>query len=126
MSRARAENPAMDSRIDPTTGDYDRTSIADLGNAAYFRLTIPLGSYWADPTLGSKLHLLRRMKDVERNKILAIQYTREALQPLIDSKRADRVDVDASWNHDGRLELHGVIHHAGIPVATFQHYVKVA
>ena len=116
----------MDSRIDPTTGDYDRARIADLGNAAYFRLVVPLGSYWADPKLGSKLYLLRRMKDVERNKTLAIQYTREALQPLIADKRADRIDVDAEWNHDGRLELRGSIYQAGRPVATFQHYVKVA
>lgn len=116
----------MDSRIDPTTGDYDRTRIADLGNAAYFRLMVPLGSYWADPSLGSKLYLLRRMKDVERNKILAVQYTREALQPLIDTKRADRIDIDATWSHDGRLELHGTIYQGGAAVANFQHYVKVA
>lgn len=116
----------MDSRIDPATGDYDRTAIADLSNAVYLRITTPLGSYWADTTLGSKLHLLRRMKDVERNRTLAIQYTREALQPLIDSKRADRVDVDATWSHDGRLELAGAVYQAGRNVATFQHYVKVA
>lgn len=116
----------MDSRLDPATGDYDRTRIADLSNAAYLRLTVPLGSYWADPELGSKLHLLRRLKDVERNRMLAIQYTREALQPLIDTKRADQVDVDAVWNHDGRLELAGTIYQAGVAVALFQHYVKVA
>ena len=116
----------MDSRIDPTTGDYDRTRIADLGNAAYLRLVVPLGSYWADPSLGSKLHLLRRAKDVERNKTLAIQYTQEALKPLIDTKRADRIVVDAAWSHDGRLELHGTIYQGGAAVTTFQHYVKVA
>ena len=116
----------MDSRLDPATGDYDRTRIADLGNAAYLRLMVPLGSYWADPTLGSKLHLLRRLKDVERNRALAIQYTREALQPLIDTRRADRIDVDAVWSHDGRLELSGAIYQAGVAVATFKNYVKVA
>lgn len=116
----------MDFHLDPATGDYDHTRIATLGNAVYLRLTVPLGSYWADKTLGSKLHLLRRMKDVERNKTLAIQYTRDALQPLIDTKRAERVDVDAVWNHDGRLELAGTIYQAGGAVATFQHYVKVS
>jgi phage gp46-like protein len=116
----------MDSRLDPATGDYDRTRISDLSNAAYVRLSVPLGTYWADPELGSKLHLLRRMKDVERNRMLAIQYTREALQPLIDTQRADRVDVAATWSHDGRLELAGAIYQAGLAVATFQHYIKVA
>jgi phage gp46-like protein len=116
----------MDSRLDPATGDYDRTRIADLSNAAYLRITVPLGSYWGDPTLGSKLYLLRRAKDIERNRSLAIQYTREALQPLIADKRADRIDVDATWAHDGRLELFGAIYQAGRAVATFQHYVKVA
>lgn len=116
----------MDSRIDPATSDYDRTSIADLGNAVYLRLMTPIGSYWADTTLGSKLHLLRRTKDVERNRTLAVQYTQEALKPLIDSKRADTVDVDATWHHDGRLELAGTVSQAGRAVATFQHYVKVA
>ena len=116
----------MDSRLDPATGDYDRTRIADLGNAAYLRLMVPLGSYWADPTLGSKLHLLRRAKDVARNQALAIQYTREALQPLIADKRADRIDIDAVWAHDGRLQLLVRVLQAGIEVATFAHYIKVA
>ncbi|MDP3841045.1 MAG: phage GP46 family protein [Oxalobacteraceae bacterium] len=116
----------MDSRIDPATGDYDRSRIADLGNAVYLRITVPLGSYWADPALGSKLHLLRRMKDIARNKTLAIQYTREALQPLINDRRADRIEVDAIWNHDGRLQLIGEVYQNGKEVATFAHYVKVA
>lgn len=116
----------MDSRIDPATGDYDRSRIADLSNAVYLRIMVPLGSYWADPTLGSKLYLLRRAKDIERNKTLAIQYTREALQPLIDDKRADRIDVSAVWAHDGRLQLLGEVYQAGQQVAAFAHYVKVA
>lgn len=116
----------MDSRIDPATGDYDRTRIDDLSNAIYLRITVPLGSYWADPTLGSKLYLLRRAKDVERNKTLAIQYTREALQPLIDDKRADRIDVDAVWNHDGRMQLVSEVYQHGRLIGAFKNYVKVA
>lgn len=115
----------MDSRINPATGDYDRTRIADLSNAVYLRIMVPLGSYWADPALGSKLHLLRRMKDVQRNRTLAIQYTREALQPLIKDKRADRIEVDAIWSHDGRLQLIGEVYQNGKVAATFAHYVKV-
>lgn len=116
----------MDSRIDPTTGDYDNSRVTDLSNAVYLRITVPLGSYWADPKLGSKLYQLAGMKDVQRYKSLAIQYVRQALQPLIDSQRADRVDVDASWGHDGRLELSGIVYQAGQPTTPFQHYVQVA
>lgn len=116
----------MDFRIDPATGDYDHTSISNLGNAVYLRITVPLGSYWADPNLGSKLHQLHGVKDLQRYKLLAIQYTREALQPLIDDKRADRVDVDATWGHNGRLELAGTVYQADRALLNFQHYVKVA
>lgn len=116
----------MDSHLDPLTGDYSRTSISDLSNAVYLRVTVPLGSYWADRSLGSKLHLLRRNKDLERNKVLAIQYTREALQPLIDDKRADHIDINAIWNHDGRLSLLVDVWRAGILAISFTHYVKVS
>lgn len=116
----------MDFRIDPATGDYDRTTIADLSNAVYLRIMVPLGSYWADPALGSKLYLLRRAKDLARNARLAVQYTREALQPLLDDKRADRIDVDSTWAHDGRLQLFGQVYQGGAKVASFSHYVQVA
>lgn len=116
----------MDSRISPSTGDYDRTPVDDLSNALYLRVTVPLGSYWGDVTLGSKLHLLRRSKDLARNTTLAIQYTREALQPLLDDKRAERIDVDAKWNHDGRLELFVQAWQHGLLVGTFKNFVKVA
>lgn len=116
----------MDSRIDPQTGDYDGTQINDLSNAIYLRITTPLGSYALDPTLGSKLHLLRRTKDLERNKRLAIQYTQEALQPLIDDRRADRIDVVCEWNHDGRLYLAAEVYQHGRRVGVFNDYVKVA
>lgn len=116
----------MDSRINPATGDYDRSRIADLSNAIYLRITVPLGSYWADPALGSKLHLLRPQKDVERNKILAIQYTIEALQPIIAAKRADTIKVDAVWNGDGRLQLLVDVYQHGQVVSAFRHYVRVA
>lgn len=116
----------MDSHINPLTGDYSRTSSSGLENAIYLRVSVPLGSYWADSSLGSKLHLLRRNKDLERNRVLAVQYTREALQPLIDDKRADRIDINAIWNHDGRLNLLVDVWRSGILAISFTHYVKVS
>lgn len=113
----------MDSRIDPLTGDYDRTRCTDLSNAIYLRVTVPRGSYWADPLFGRRQRL--RLKDLERNKILIIQDVREALKPLLDDKRADRIDVNAEWNHDGRLYLAVEVYQHGQIVGIFQDYVKV-
>jgi phage gp46-like protein len=113
----------MDSRIDPLTGDYDRTRCIDLSNAIYLRVMVPRGSYWADPTFGRRLR--SRLKDVERNKVLIIQDTKEALQPLLDDKRADRIDVSAEWNHDGRLYLAAEVYQHGRIVGAFKDYVQV-
>jgi phage gp46-like protein len=114
----------MDARINPLTGDYDGGRIADLSNAVYLRITVPRGSYWADPEFGMRQRT--RLKDLERNKNLLIQDAREALQPLLDSGRADRIDVDAVWAHDGRLQLVGEVYQSGVSVATFSRYIKVA
>ncbi|WP_076591973.1 phage GP46 family protein [Herminiimonas arsenitoxidans] len=116
----------MDSRIDPQTGGYDGTRIIDLSNEIYFRITTPLGGYALDKKLGSKLHTLRRVKDLERNKTLAIQYTEQALQPLLDSKRADKINVIAEWNHDGRLYLAAEVFQHNRLVGIFKDFVKVA
>ena len=116
----------MDSHINPVTGDYDHTFIGDLSNAVYLRITVPLGSYWADPTLGSKLYTLVGSKDVARNRSLAIQYATNALQPLIDSKRADSLTIDAVMNGVGRLCVFGKVYQSGVLVAQFSNYVKVS
>ncbi len=115
-----------DQRIDPLTGDYDGTRISDLSNAIYLRIVTPLGSWWGDPALGSKLHLLRREKDVPRIRVLAEQYTREALQPILDDGRADRLDVVTEWPGAGRLNLLCSVFQAGELVATFSHPVQVS
>jgi phage gp46-like protein len=120
------ENPVMDKRLDPTTGDYDGTAINDLGNAVFLRITTPLGSWWADPAMGSKLYLLARAKDLQRNQALAEAYTREALQPLIDSQRATAIDVASDWPHDGTLRLRTTITQAGGVTQTFTNYVRVS
>ena len=54
---------------------------------------------------GSGLHLLQREKDLERVALLAEQYAAEALQPIIDDGRAERISVSAEQPHKGRLNL---------------------
>jgi len=93
----------MDFRLDPYTGDYTLTSDGqfemtdEIDNALYLCLAAERGSFFADPKMGSKLHLLKREKRVDRILGLAEAYTVEALQPLINRSLATSVSAVASW-----------------------------
>lgn len=97
----------MDRLIDPKTGDYyqDQRIGNSLKNAVYVRLETPLGTYWADPNLGSLLHTLQREKNVNRVRLTAIQYAEEALEPILIEERAKSIVVDAIRNERGLLLL---------------------
>lgn len=126
----------MDALIDPARGDYTlkngalvRDPLAGLANAAYVRLMTPLGSYWADPTLGSRLHELQREKDVDRVSVLVRQYAEQALKPLLDDGRAAQIDVDLQRiqdaTHGGRAVLAIQITAVSGEVTSFQFPLKV-
>ena len=122
----------MDAWIDPTTHDYALLGgkltpdpAGGLANAAYFRLMTPLGSYWAEPTLGSRLHELQREKDVARVSRLAQQYAEQALQPILDDGRATAIKVDTA-RQPGRLLLLITITDSNGHSVAFQHPVSVA
>ncbi|WP_437616522.1 phage GP46 family protein [Erwinia sp. V71] len=118
----------MERLLDPTTGDYTGKSETSLANAVYLRLMIPLGSYWANPEIGSKLHLLRREKDVTRVRTLASQYAEEALAPLTaaDDGRAKSVSVETSSLRKGWLLLLITVIQADGSRVTFKQPVSVA
>ncbi|MCG8993206.1 phage GP46 family protein [Laribacter hongkongensis] len=116
----------MDALLDPQTGDYAGSRTDTLTNAVYLRLTTPLGSWWAEPTLGSRLHELQREKDVSRIAVLARQYAEQALAPLLKDGRADRITVTTSRQQPGWLQLHIQVEDASGRVQHFQHPVKVA
>jgi phage gp46-like protein len=115
----------METALNPQTGDYTNERITTLGNAIYLRLMTPLGTYWANRALGSRLHELAREKDLQRVRILAEQYARTALQPLLDSRRASAISVTTVQPHDGRLLLLIEVTDAGGLVQLFEHPVKV-
>lgn len=115
----------MDALIDPTTRDYAGRRTQTLANAVYLRLATPLGSYWADPTLGSKLHTLKREKDTARVAVLARQYAGQALAPLLDDGRAEQVSVTTTRRAPGWLDLHVQVVDATGQEQTFQHPVRV-
>ncbi|EKN6162451.1 hypothetical protein DVQ60_03020 [Yersinia enterocolitica] len=116
----------MDMLIDPSTRDYTGESISTLANAVYLRLMVPLGSWWADTTLGSRLHELAREKDVSRVYTLARQYSEQALQSLIDDGRAMAITVTSARIKSGWLLLHIVVETATNQSQTFSHPVRVA
>jgi phage gp46-like protein len=115
----------MDALIDSLTGDYTGTRTTTLSNAVYIRLETPQGSYWADPALGSKLHLLARAKDLTSVHRRAVQYTEQALAPLVDDGRAQSVTVTPSNPQDGWLLLTISVVQANGDPETFTHPVKV-
>lgn len=122
----------MDIWIDPQTAGYalaNGTPVRDpadgLANAVYVRLMTPLGSFWADPGLGSRLHELQREKDLARVELLARQYTEQALRPILDDGRATAIEVATERPHDGRLLLAIQVTAASGQVLTFQHPVQV-
>ena len=90
----------MDAGINPTTGDLTGKRINTLANAVYIRLTTPLGSWWKDPGLGSRLHELRRSKDLPQIGKLARQYSEQALQPLLDDGRARSISITYEQPHN--------------------------
>ncbi|ACA32344.1 MULTISPECIES: phage GP46 family protein [Pasteurellaceae] len=115
----------MDRELSPLTGDYTSKTISTLANAAYIRLTTPLGSWWADGRVGSLLHLIQREKDLTRVGLIAQQYAEEALQPLLDDGRASQIQVTHQQPHNGWLILHiEIIDNRG-ETYRFKHPVKV-
>ena len=116
----------MEMLIDPSTGDYTGETTDTLANAVYLRLMTPLSSWWADPSVGSLLHTLRREKDVSRVRKLAVQYAEQALQPLTDDGRAISINVTAEHYQPGWLLLLVTVTDAGGTPQTWKHPVKVS
>ena len=122
-----------DAWINPVTGDYEltllgaatRDTAAGLANAVYLRLMTPLGSYWADPLLGSRLHELQREKDLSRVATLARQYAEQALATIVKDGRATAIVVSTVRAGNGRMHLLIEVTAASGERLTFQHPVKV-
>lgn len=116
----------MEPKLNPATGDYALSQLAlALENAVYLRLMVPLGSWWRDPLLGSRLHELAREKDVPRVRRLAVQYATDALKPLLDSGEASAMNVTAEALHDGWLVLAIRVIDAGGHESLYEHPVAV-
>jgi phage gp46-like protein len=75
-----------------------------LMNNVYLSLMVQQGSFFANTKFGSRLYLLRRAKNTDTTKRLAIDYCKEALQWLINSGKAIAIDVYAE--RDRTQDLH--------------------
>jgi len=122
----------MDTYLSPITRDYvyaagalQRDPARGLANAVYLRLATPRGGWWADATLGSRLHELARENDLTRVQLLAKQYCEQALAPIVADGRARSVTVETERSRDGRLLLLVQVIDAGGREFLFEHPVKV-
>lgn len=120
-----------DAWINPATKDYvllqgaaQRDPAGGLANSVYLRLTVPLGSYWADKTFGSRLGELGRVKDLPRYAGVAKQYAEQALAPIRADGRASQINVSTE-RLPGRLNLLIEVLAASGEEFTFKHPVQV-
>lgn len=121
-----------DAWINPVTGGYELTRGAvvrdpagGLANAVYLRLMTPLGAYWADAALGSRLHELQREKDLARVAVLARQYAEQALAPIVADGRATAIAVSTERPGNGRMHLLIEVIAASGERLTFTHPIQV-
>jgi phage gp46-like protein len=70
---------------------YNRATT--LMNNIYLSLKIHRGSFFFNPSFGSRLHLLQRAKNTDLTAQLAAGYCKEALQWMIDTGKAKSVEV---------------------------------
>ncbi len=79
--------------------------------------------WWADTEddkTGSRLWLLDRSKETQATIDRAVEYTREALQWMIDDKVTDRIEVSAEWIRPEVLGLAVSIFRPKADAVTFQ------
>lgn len=97
---------------------------ADISNNVWLSLMVPVGSFFARPSFGSKLHLLRREKSLPRVARLAEQYVLEALQWIMDLGRATSVTAAAELA-PGRINLAVAVVQADGRELTYELFVEV-
>jgi len=108
-----------------SNGVLARDPSGGLLNAAIIRILTPLGSYWAEPKLGSRLHELQREKDVQRVGKLAQQYALQALQGMVDDGRLTGVEIAIDQPHNGRVLMTIELLAATGQRWSFDHFVQV-
>ncbi len=113
---------------DATVGRMTFDPAGDIMNNVYLSLVVRRGSWFQNPGFGSRLHLLERAKNTEKTASLAEEYCREALQWLIDTGRARRIDVRTERDRSQdlhRLKLLVEVTQADGRTVSFKRFVEV-
>lgn len=100
----------------------------NIFNNVFLSLMIEKGSFFQNPEIGSRLHLLKRAKNTEKTAALAEEYCKEALQWLIDTGRAKKIDVFSQRDRLqdlNRLKLLIEVTQAGGRQVSFETFVEV-
>jgi phage gp46-like protein len=99
-------------------------------NNIYLSMEVKRGSFFADTSFGSRLHLLQRAKNTDTTMQLAIDYCKEALQWMIDAGKASLINVYAQRNmmeNINRLKLLiEVTPYSGADPVAFSTFIEVA
>jgi len=113
---------------DATVGRMTFDPAGDIMNNVYLSLVVKRGSWFQNPDFGSRLHLLQRAKNTEKTAALAEEYCREALQWLIDTGRATKIDVHTERDRSEdlhRLKLLVEVTQADGRTVSFDRFVEV-
>ena len=97
-------------------------------NNIYLSLIVRRGSFFQNTDFGSRLHLLKRAKNTEKTAALAEEYCKEALQWLIDTGRATKINVYTQRDRLqdlNRLKLLAEVTQADGRQVSFETFVEV-
>lgn len=113
---------------DATVGQMTFDPAGNIMNNVYLSLVVRRGSWFQNPDFGSRLHLLERAKNTQKTAALAEEYCREALQWLIDTGRATKIDVHTERDRSQdlhRLKLLVEVTQADGRTVSFDRFVEV-
>lgn len=120
----------MDFAIETTGIDADMTheKSENILNNVYLSLMVQQGSFFQEPSFGSRLHELHRKKNTKNTELLAREYCIEALQWLKDTGRADKIDVttERDMTEDlNRIKLYVTVTQTDGQSVTFETFLEV-
>ncbi|PKN05562.1 MAG: hypothetical protein CVU74_01145 [Deltaproteobacteria bacterium HGW-Deltaproteobacteria-9] len=103
--------------------------VETIMNNIYLSLVVARGSFFANTSFGSRLHLLQRAKNTDTTMRLAIDYCKEALQWMIDAGKASAVNVYAQRDRTEDLNrlklLIEVTPYSGAAPVAFSTFIEV-
>lgn len=95
-----------------------------MWNNIYLSLTVKQGSFFVAPDFGSMLYTLTRAKNTARTEQKVKDYCKQALQWLLDTKRASAITI-ITQRLFGRINFEVSVTKAnGVPVS-FSSFVEV-